>query len=307
MYYAQGRTMEAIAGALGTSRSTVSRMLREARATGIVEITLRSPGTPRREEIGERIADRYGVRVEVAPRGPGESETQRLRSVADRAARRIDEILQPDMTIGIAWGTTTSAIVDHLRPRGLSGLQMVQLNGSINTEGAGLEYVSMVLDRASSVWGARVHHFPVPAFFDFPETKAALWRERSVQHVLRMQERCRLAVFSVGAFDAEVPSHVHASGYLAAEDLAALRADGAVADVCTVFLRADGTWDGVRMNARCSGPDPARLARIPRRLLVAAGQRKAVPLRAALLAGTATDVVVDETTGAALLALDDAA
>ena len=50
-----------------------------------------------------------------------------------------------------------------------------------------------------------------------------------------------VAVFSVGAFDAEVPSHVYTHNYLTAADLRSLRADGAVGDVCTVFLRADGT------------------------------------------------------------------
>jgi DNA-binding transcriptional regulator LsrR (DeoR family) len=57
------------------------------------------------------------------------------------------------------------------------------------------------------------------------------------------------------------------------------------------------------MNARGSGTAPDRLARMPRRLLIASGSRKALPLRAALRAGVATDLVIDELTAAALLAL----
>lgn len=110
-------------------------------------------------------------------------------------------------------------------------------------------------------------------------------------------------MFGVGAFDAEVPSHVYAGNYLTADDVRGLRSDGAVGDVCTVFLRADGTTEGIRMNERRSGPDPRVLSRIPRRVLIAAGTRKAVPARAALLAGAATDLVLDEVTAASLLAL----
>ena len=40
LYYVQDRTMEAIARELGTSRSTVSRLLSHARATGIVDIRI---------------------------------------------------------------------------------------------------------------------------------------------------------------------------------------------------------------------------------------------------------------------------
>ena len=51
MYYGQSQTMEAIAGELGVSRSTVSRMLRDAREAGLVQITLRPPEAHRVEDL----------------------------------------------------------------------------------------------------------------------------------------------------------------------------------------------------------------------------------------------------------------
>lgn len=304
MYYDEGQTMDAIASTFGISRSTVSRLLRDAREQGIVRITLRPPGVRRLADLRSAIAQRYGVRTHVVPTRPDSSERERLRAVATDAAGVVEDLLQPDQVVGIAWGTTVTAVVEQLTPRPVLGAQIVQLNGAVNTEGSGLANVFTVLDRAASRWAATVHPFPVPAFFDYPSTREAMWRERSVRRVLEMQRRCRLAVFGVGAFDSEVPSQVHASGYLAEEDLAQLRSDGAVGDVCTVFLRADGSWRDVRMNTRCSGPSPAALASIPRRVLVASGARKAVPLRAALRADCATDLVLDEATAARLLSLD---
>ncbi|WP_114856152.1 sugar-binding transcriptional regulator [Brachybacterium sp. YJGR34] len=303
MYYAEGHTMESIAGSLRVSRSTVSRMLRDAREAGLVQITLHPPGQPRLEELRRRIAHRYGVRTVVVQAAPGDGEHERLQTVAGAAAEQVEDMLEPGMTIGLAWGTTIAALVSSLRPRPVPGLRIVQLNGAINTEGSGLTYVSTVLARAASLWDGTVHHFPVPAFFDYAATREAMWRERSVRRVLEVQRQCTLAVFSVGAFDAVVPSHVYTNNYLTGEDRRSLRADGAVGDVCTVFLRADGTYRDVALNARGSGPDPAQLARIPRRLLVAAGTRKALPLRAALRAGVATDLVLDAVTAQSLLSL----
>lgn len=303
MYYDEAQTMEAIAAALHVSRSTVSRLLRDARTEGLVRISLHPPGARRVDDLRRRLETRFGIRARVVPVPHGTGERERLHAVAGVAAEEVQQALGPDSAVGFAWGTTVAAVVGRLRPHPVPGLRIVQLNGAINTEGSGLTYVSSVLARAATVWDARVLHFPVPAFFDHPRARAAMWQERSVQRVLEAQRQCALAVFGVGAFDADVPSHAYTADYLTADDVRSLRADGAVGDVCTVFLRSDGTWDRIAMNARCSGPDPAQLARIPRRLLIAAGARKAVPLRAALLAGVATDLVVDEVTAAGVVAL----
>ncbi|APX33318.1 transcriptional regulator [Brachybacterium sp. P6-10-X1] len=303
MYYGEGRTMESIAIDLEVSRSTVSRMLRDAREAGLVQITLRPPDAHRVEELRRRIAHKFGVRTRVVPARRGDGEHERLEAVADAGADVLDEMLEPGMTLGLAWGTTIASILGSVRARPIPGLRIVQLNGAINTEGTGLTYISTVLARAATLWDATVHHFPVPAFFDYAATREAMWRERSVQKVLETQRQTTLAVFSVGAFDAEVPSHVYTNNYLTGEDLASLRADGAVGDVCTVFLRADGSFRDIAMNARGSGTDPHRLSRIAHRLLVVSGSRKALPLRAALRAGVATDLVIDEVTAASLLAL----
>ena len=53
--------------------------------------------------------------------------------------------------------------------------------------------------------------FPVPAFFDYAETKTALWRERSVRQLVALQQRCDILLFSVGALAAEVPSQIHSA------------------------------------------------------------------------------------------------
>ncbi len=304
MYYDHGRTMEAIAAQMAVSRSTVSRLLRDARAEGLVQVTLRPPEASRVSDLRERIHERYRVGVRVAPARPGETQHARLTAVAAEAAEAISAMVQPEMTVGVAWGTTMSALAEQIRAQPVRDVDVVQLNGAINTLGSGMDHVSSVMGVLGEKWGAQVHHFPVPAFFDYRSTREALWRERSVQRILDLQSNCSLAIFSVGAFDAEVPSHVHSSGYLSSRDLESLESDGAVADVCTVFLRADGSWQDVAMNARSSGTDPSRLARIPRRVLIASGKRKAAPVRAALLARTATDLVIDEITAMQLLAED---
>jgi hypothetical protein len=94
---------------------------------------------------------------------------------------------------------------------------------------------------------------------------------------------------------------VYSAGYLEDADVEMLHREGVVGDVCTVFLRADGSYSDVAINARATGPTPDELHRVPRRVCVVAGDNKVAPLLAALRSGVVTDVVTDELTASRLL------
>lgn len=300
MYYLQDMTMEAIGKHLGTSRSTVSRMIKRARETGVVEISLR-PTPSRGAGLGRRVAELFGVDAYIVPVSDTASNAERLDQVAMATARLVSSWFSSDMVLGVAWGTTLSAISRHLPLKPTRGSVVVQLNGAANTRTSGVDYAGALIAGFGAAFDARVHHFPVPAFFDYAETKQAMWRERSVRRVLETQRRADMALFSVGAVSGGVPSHVYSAGYLDPEDIALLETERVVGDVCTVFLRGDGTYRDIALNERASGPAPRELRRIGRRVCAVAGDNKVAPLRAALRAGVATDLIVDEITAEALM------
>jgi deoxyribonucleoside regulator len=223
--------------------------------------------------------------------------------VAIASAKLLGSWFDSGMVMGIAWGTTLEAVSRHLTHKATRGSAVVQLNGAANNRTSGVDYTSSLISTFGSAFDAAMHYFPVPAFFDFPETKAAMWRERSVRRVLEVQGLADIALFSVGAIAGAIPSHVYAAGYLDDDDVRTLEAEGVVGDVCTVFLRADGSYRDVVLNARATGPTPDELHRIPRRVCVVAGDKKVVPLLAALRSGVVTDLVVDEVTALGLLGL----
>jgi len=170
----------------------------------------------------------------------------------------------------------------------------VQLNGAGNAHHSGIPYLGTLLGRMVSAYDAYMIHFPVPAFFDFADTKAAMWRERSIQATLQVQSRVDVAVFGIGAFGGAIPSHVYSGGYFDVTEQRLLREQGVVGDICTVLLREDGSWNDLEINRRASGPSPQELSRIPRRICVASGTHRAAALRGALRTGAITDLVLDE-------------
>jgi len=301
LYYMQDLTMDAIAHELHTSRSSVSRLLSHARASGLVDIQIRSPlDAPSRLE--KEILDRFEVTAHVVPVPDRANDVDRLERVALSVARILGQYFDSNMTMGIAWGSTMNAISRHVTPKQTHNSQIVQLNGAGNMRTTGLGYASEILGRFGHAFGAEMQQFPVPAFFDDPATKQALWRERSVIRLLEMQGRMDVAVFGLGSPFSELPSHVYAGGYLEEADFASLSAAGVVGDVATVFFRADGSTDHIPLNDRGTGPDFAVLRRTPRRICVVAGSSKLSSLRGALRARLITDLFVDEGTARALVA-----
>nr|WP_113717988.1 sugar-binding domain-containing protein [Arthrobacter dokdonellae] len=303
MYYLQDQTMDAIARELRTSRSTVSRLLSTARDTGLVQIQVKTPAD-RAPELERAIRKRYQVEVHVVPVLDTLDEVEVLDRVSMQAARTITPLVDSNAVIGVAWGSTLSAVSRHLTRKTTHGTTIVQLNGAGNTQTTGITYASEIIRRFGSAYGAKVEQFPVPAFFDHAETKRMMWEERSVRRILDLQERMTIAIFGVGSMDADVPSHVYAGGYLDSTDLDELEASGVAGDVATVFFRDDGTDTGIVLNDRSSGPGLDSLRRVRRRICVVSGAKKIKGLRGALAAGLATDLILDEGTARELVEAD---
>lgn len=302
MYYLQNETMDAIGVSLGVSRSTVSRLLKAARTGGLVEISVRSPEQTG-NRMGDRLASRFGIRVHVVPVRQRATYVQRLDQVAVVAARLLSDWFLDGQTLGVAWGTTVTAVAENLQPRRRQGSAVVQLNGAANTQTTGLAYASDLIGTIATAFDSAAYYFPVPAFFDYAETKELMWSERSIKRVHEMHHQVDLALFGIGALEASVPSHVYSAGYLDDKDMDALADERVVGDVCTVFFRQDGSYLGIPLNERATGPTPHELQQIPRRMCIVAQDTKAPAVIGALNARVATDLVLDEHTARAVATL----
>ncbi|MGO1383478.1 MAG: sugar-binding transcriptional regulator [Arachnia sp.] len=300
LYHVQAETMDAIANQLGVSRSTVSRLLKEARELGLVRVSIVDPEQPL-TRLAELFQRHFHVHAHLVSVRTGASGVFRLDQVAKVAAKLIDATVKDQDTVGVAWGTTTSAIAVQLRPRDLTGVTVVGLNGGANHRTTGLPYVGSILQRFATTFRGEEQLFTLPAFFDDPHTKDVMWRERSTQHLLQVRARSRVAIFGVGGLGAELQSHVYAANYLDTNDLTELSRNNVVGDVCTVMLREDGSWRDVAFNERATGMTPAELRAIPKRICVVSGTSKAAPLLGALRAGVMTDLVIDDETARAVL------
>lgn len=304
LYYQQGLTTDAIAKELGLSRPRVSRLLTLARRTGLVEIRIHDPQA-HPQHLEAHLRERWPFLQPLVVSLPADSaQATRMERVTQAAGHYLGTQIRSSMTVGIAWGNTLDAVSRALNPRPLPDTQFVQLNGSASALDFSSGFVTDTLLRFARAFGGRAHLFPVPTFFDDPKTKRAMWRERSVQHILRLQHKADMLVFSVGSLTAATPSHVHTAGYLDEADLRQMAEQGVVGDIATVFYRADGSATEVSINARSSGPALECIREHRNTVCIVADPGKTAALHAALEGGLVRTLIVDETTARAVLALD---
>lgn len=306
LYYVHDMTMGAMAERFDVSRSTVSRMLAEAKRRGIVTVSLRIPDSPA-DRLSREFHDVFGVTAHITGTARSASPSQRLETVSRSAASLLTSWVTDGTTLGVAWGTTTSSVAAHVNPTPARNVSVVQLNGAAGPHSTGAGASAPVLDTLAMAFNAELYPFPTPAFFDHEETRALLWRESSVRRILDVRATADLALFSVGAFHGPVLSQVYSERHLTRETLRDLQAHRVVGDLCTVFIREDGSYADIDLNRRASGPTPSDLARIDRRICVVSGVHKVRGVLGALRSGAVTDLVIDDVTAQGVLDRMDSA
>lgn len=299
LYYRQGLDQETIARRVGVSRSTVSRLMSEALATGVVEIRIHQ-ALPLVEGLGHELAQRFDLRDAQVLDMRGRADLA-LSRVGRLAARYLDSILAEGDVLAISWGMAVHAVavgLDGVTARGIEVVQMLGAAGGGDSEVDGTELARRMAD----VFGGRCRYLSAPLVVDDEGVARALLRQRSVRETLAAASGADVAVVGIGALVPEISSLLRAN-YLTLEGLADLRAVGAVGDVCGHHFAVDGSMVDAELSRRLVAIDVPALRAIPRVVGVAAGIAKAEAVLGALRARLVNVLVTDDATARAVLDL----
>ncbi len=288
-YWEQGRTQEDIGRELHLTRWKVGRLLEEARAEGIVQITVVHP-LARRRDLEAELRARFGLAdcvVVPTPTGPAVGSAH----VALAAAELLRGRGRSLRTLGVSWGNTLQEVAAVLPTGWTSGLEVVQVNGNVSRSVRPTTAADVALSIARSGHG-RATLLPLPAIVEHASTRTALYAESSVRDTLARARAADALLFSLGALGPE--SVLVQSGAVTPAELERLRAAGACGDVLGHYLTPAGEVADADMEARTVGLtlDDLRSARDA--IAVASGPAKAPVIAAALTSGLCSVLVTDE-------------
>lgn len=292
LYYEQNATQETIAAGLNLSRPTVSRLLKEARDEGLVQIVIQSPF--------RFVTELEAALMQAFPhlRAARVIRTADPSGVERAAAAYLGHIVRDGDIIGVAWGSTMAGVAEHLQPRLLKHATVVQLTGGIARSGAEGSAHDVVL-RFGRALGASVYYLHVPAVVDGPHVRDALLSNRETAHVLELGRKAHIAVYGIGVPDER--SALVQAGRLSTEDLAALRAKGAAGDICSRYFTAGGALCDPALDGRTIGPSLEELTDREYGIAVVHGTHKAQAVLGALRGRYCNVLVIDEATAQVVL------
>jgi deoxyribonucleoside regulator len=278
-YYEEGLDQAEIAARIGKSRSMVSRLLDQARASGLVEFKVHYP-LRTDPELSERLCAEFGLQSAVVLAEPPDDYALMLKRLGELGARCLQETLHPDMVIGISWGTAVHAVVSAMPTRRVSGATVVQLIGAVG-------YGDPLVDGAElGRWlaqklGASFRFLSAPLLVEDEGLAAALRRERTIEETLALAARADVALIGIGTPEPELSSLLRA-GYLTRSDMEELISIGVVGDIVAHQFDENGRWMDISANRRAISLDADSLRHIPRVIAVSGGVAKARAILAGL-------------------------
>ena len=285
LYYELGETQSRVAELLGVTRPQVSRILKRARAEGIVEIRIvdqAAQASAAGDDLRERF-DLHAVHLAASLRGP---EDVGRRLVGRLGADVLRAAVRDGAVVGVGDGSSISALADAMdEPRRETGATVVPLCGGYWFSGPAREPFRRVADAIGGVPQGLL----APGLVDDPATKRSLVAHAGVGRILDLWDRLDVAVFGIGG-----PTWTPA----AFGEAICRRLDDAeaVGELLMAPFDVDGRFVRGDLEDRTIAFDVGRLDRVPIRIGVAGGTAKIRPILGALRSGAVTTLVTDVAT-----------
>lgn len=280
---AHGRHVNEIAADIGKSRFVTARMVKRARALGLIEVRA-TVSAPVDVGLSAELAHRYGLRTALVVATHSSDAAEARDAIARVAARFIVDNVEEDDILGFAPGRTlvlASRIIEQL-----PSADVVQLTG---VGAPRLEDGVEVISNIGRLSGGATYPLYLPAvLMNDPEARFIL-KHPSIRRTLSKLDNINKAFLTIGGW----PEASLMAGQLS--DLGEweeYEEKGVTAEIGTMLLDAEGrTVPGLK--ERLVGISEEQLRMVGMRVAIGGGPGKEYAVLAALRSGIADHLITD--------------
>lgn len=294
-YYELGMTQQEIARSVGIGRARVIRLLAEARDKGIVTIHINSP-LLENVQLAEELAGRFGLVSADVCLSNTSDENLLADQIAIAAGEFVLRMIEDNMTIGLGWGVSLKALARRIDRSSTTGVSVVSLLGSL-TQRSSIDRFEASTELAAKL-GAECFYLPAPIVCDSQRSRDLLVDQFLFRQIFDRALSADLALVSIGGLNSAT---IRQAGLVDDDEYNSANRHGAVGNFLGLYIDKNAEAIDHPINERIVGVSGEDFQRIPRRVMVSAGESKVKALFAVLDKGLLTDVVTDHSTAQALL------
>jgi DNA-binding transcriptional regulator LsrR (DeoR family) len=298
MYYNQEYNQQEIADRLQLSRPKVSRLLKQARQQGIVQISVIAP-SGNFMKIEEALEKKFGLQ-EVLIVDVENSDAKAIkRQIGAAAASYLDRTISQGDLIGVAWGTTLHAMVEAMHPKPIKNIRIVQALGGVGPPEA-KAHASDISRRLAQLLGGKLTLLPAPGIVSSKEAKQVLISDSQVRGALDLFSKLDTLYVGLGALNTnpvlkndreEIPPGFY-------EEV--IKSE-AVGDIALHFFDAKGGEVETSLKKCVIGISPKEIKEVDTVVGMAGGQEKVDVIRGALNGHYINVLITNHQTAAKLL------
>jgi DNA-binding transcriptional regulator LsrR (DeoR family) len=280
LFYQKGYSQKEIAAELKISRPQVSRIIATAIERNLVTIQINYPNEE--ENLYQRLLrEEFGI-AEVYVYDTGNlADPEATKKLAEAAKALFPLCVKDNDRCGVMAGRTISYLASAIDKSKNRGLEFVPLCGG--TAGNGSDwYANSIAQSFAKKTNGTYFILNAPQYLNNSVVKKMLLEEPSIKDILELGKNCDSVLMGVGNVD--ISSTGVQAGNLSVQDIQALKAQGAVANICSSFIDREGKIIESEISDRIVGQTILEV-KDARKVCVARGLSKVEAIKAVLTGG----------------------
>jgi len=299
-YFLDGKTQSEIAKEMYISRTKVSRLLKKAKETGIVNININYTSN-QTEYIKDELTKRFKINnIRMVKTQSSYPDT--LVEIGKYAADVMSNVMFDGMTIGISWGHSVRNTVSQMKRLSYQDIKIVELFGAISYDMGESDILSIGTNLSNKI-GAKFYPLPAPIFVENEEVRQTLIHTPIINNSIRMIEDCDLILTGLGTIENEISQTIW-DNYVKEDDKERIILKGGVGFLCAHFFDGRGNFLDLDINKSIIGIRSETIGK-QKIIVVAGGAKKSKAILGALRAGYIDTLISDDDTLLKVLELDD--
>ncbi|WP_368552625.1 sugar-binding transcriptional regulator [Enterococcus faecalis] len=302
LYYVENKTQTEISKMLDIYRTSVSRMLAQAKKEGIIKIEIVGFDSDV-FALEEYVKQKYDLhKIDITVNDSSASEEEKNEALAQSAAQFVRNVIFDNQIIGISWGSTLSRMIEKLENRYMENTIFCPLAGGpshINSK----YHVNTLVYKIARKFHGKSSFVNATVIQENEESTDGILQSKYFQNTLEYWRDLDVAIVGVGGSLDEQDSQWR--DLLTKEDYCVLEKEEAVGECSCRFFNREGKLVYNELQNRTIGISLANMAKIPKAIAIARGDKKVQALLAMIRKKYVNCIVSDRETIIGILHLDN--